>query len=330
MADSLIGQSNFSQALKVIKNGLSECDECADETLATLYHKLAKVQFLIENYGAAHMAHVQSVRYSERSKLPNIMMRSYVSIAEYYRNRQLHNSSIKYFNKAKKLSASNKIDDPFIAEFYNRYAALLTEIGDSPDSVLYYSRKSINISELTKDDFLKASSLNEMAFVIEHYRDKQDAISFYNRACELWIANGDRRSAANGYVNLSRVYYSLENFQQAKEIAEKGLDIVGEDRWSSVLIDLYERKVYACMALEEYEEALNAHFEFHEQGLRYKEKEWSYKMIEVSTKLKIEEKLSKINKSKDSTQDKLEKKEIEESELKIILLVGGLFLIVLL
>ena len=75
----------------------------------------------------------------------------YVKIGEFYRRRHLLPEFEKELEKAAILLKTHTIDDKYLTKYYNRKAALFTELYNNNDSTLFYAKKSLELAKKVKD-----------------------------------------------------------------------------------------------------------------------------------------------------------------------------------
>ena len=127
------------------------------------------------------------------------------------------------------------------ADYYNRFAAVISSKNCLDPRVMQYSRKAVGLAQMIGDSVILATSLNEIGFVYEHLGD-QRAEEYYKRSLDIHRAMGRERSQITVLYNLARYHHHGRRYESGVKYASAGLDIGGEDKWiidKAGLLELY-------------------------------------------------------------------------------------------
>ena len=125
----------------------------------------------------------------------------YVKRAEFFRIRTMLVESIAQLDKAAVILKENKIDDLYLAKYYNRKAALFTEYYHIQDSTLFYANKSLDLAKKINDKDNVFYSLLEIAGVYEREKEYKTAISYLEEIIEFAKKNNMQQQEADAYIS---------------------------------------------------------------------------------------------------------------------------------
>lgn len=166
--------------------------------------------------------------FSKEYKDINVEILCNIKLIELYRHATLYKKSTFYLHKAENLINKNKgkVSDFNLMYFYNRKASLFSEYFHKLDSTLLYSKKALALSEKTKNQDFKFTSLMEIGFFYEESKDFQTAIAYYQKAFDLAQKLNKKSESCDALVNLSRVYEKNKSYEKALEKCDEGLLIL--------------------------------------------------------------------------------------------------------
>lgn len=136
------------------------------------------------------------------NKVSEPCTRIYLSLnkAEFYRKIANYKQSKNELNLAKNLMDKNQIcDSTLLIRYYHRMAAVMNETGG--DSTVYYSLKSIELSQRLKDYYSEAMSLNELGFYYKNRLLVDSSMNCYVQAEYKWKLYGSYTNAAHAMYN---------------------------------------------------------------------------------------------------------------------------------
>lgn len=170
----------------------------------------------------------KAVSFSKKNNDINTEILCNIKLIELYRHASLFSKADFYLNKTEQLIRSNKtkVSDFNLMYLYNRKAALFSEYYHSPDSTLFYSKKSLMLSDKLKNKNFQFTSLMEIGFFYEQEQDFTSAIKYYRKAFKLAENLKNKHQTCDALVNLARTFEKAKNFQEAIDISNKGLSIL--------------------------------------------------------------------------------------------------------
>jgi AraC-like DNA-binding protein len=149
-----------------------------------------------------------------------------IFLAEAYRQKQEHNKGIQIIYEILRnpnISVANR------AFAFNRMAALQNEnqvfAGNKDDSVSKYSRLCIDISQKHNLTEYLALSQNELGSYYLRQNMPDSALIFYAEAVNNFLSLNKYPQAINTYLNLSRLYLSIEQPEESRDILLKALEL---------------------------------------------------------------------------------------------------------
>ena len=149
-----------------------------------------------------------------------------IYLAEAYRQKQEHKKGIGIIYEILRNSNISVANRAFA---FNRMAALQNEnrsfAGNKADSVSKYSRLCIDISQKNNLTEYLASSQNELGSYYLRQRMPDSALFFYSEAVNNFLSLNMFPQAINTHVNLSRLYLSIGQPEESRDILLKALDL---------------------------------------------------------------------------------------------------------
>lgn len=136
------------------------------------------------------------------NKVSEPCTRIYLSLnkAEFYRKIVKYKQSRSELNLAKNLIDKNQLcDSTLLIRYYHRMAAVMNESGG--DSTVYYSLKSIELSQRLKDYYSEAMSLNELGFYYKNRLLVDSSMNCYVQAEYKWKLYGSYNDAVHAMYN---------------------------------------------------------------------------------------------------------------------------------
>ncbi|MBL1279267.1 MAG: hypothetical protein COA33_003305 [Fluviicola sp.] len=292
--DNEIKVSEKSLAIEKYNLELQQCIPCNDSIRIMTLLSNARDFMTSEEYSSAYYSLEMALKKSIAVKSKEFEMLSYVSLAEFFRNKCDNKDAQNYIAKATKIINSDDIGERYMLNYYNRYAAILAQVGGESDSVILLSKKTIEIAEKLGKFDLKASSLNELGFQLEHFGSLNDAAKSYQESADIWEKLSNNRDASNALLNLSRLKMKMEDYDGAFIVLNKGIDLVDTNKWFTILSSLYDHKVSVYDYRGEYKSALDAHRKARWFASSAQAKRWTKQMAVIANDLELEKKENKI------------------------------------
>lgn len=287
---SLIEKSYYDSARRYFKTGLDSClrSNCSNSDLADFHIHLGRVLTLTNEYDSAIYFYMAGIDLKEHSMDNDGVAFGKISLAEMYRSSRQFDKGLLILrnlenNSPDSLSPENQ------AFLYNRLAAIISEYSADLDQVLSYSRKVLHLARETGDQDLEASSLNEIAFVLERQEDSK-AIDYYQIAYKLYEKLGNTRYVVSVLTNQARTLHKFEQFSESVAKANHAIEIAEDFDWIKALPDLYEVQFKNHIKLNRGEIALAFFNKYHDTYLKARELEWNESLYSIQAKFDLAEK----------------------------------------
>ncbi|PCH66495.1 MAG: hypothetical protein COC01_07870 [Bacteroidetes bacterium] len=136
-----------------------------------------------------------------------------------------HNSYSQNQNKIDSLiiALDSDIEDTIKVSILNSLFVHI-KIAD-PEKALSYAQEMILLAESIKDQFGKASALNNLGLHHLNRSEYDQAAGFFNKSLEIRIEINDKEGIAESYNNIGSVYDNLGEFEKALDHQTKALQI---------------------------------------------------------------------------------------------------------
>lgn len=325
IGEKLIDENKLDKAKIYFENNLKKATN--NELKIKLYIGLADIYKAEINNLEASKNYTKALQLSEKIKNSPLEFLCYVKIGEFYRRRHLLPEFEKELEKATILLKTHTIDDKYLTKYYNRKAALFTELYNNNDSTLFYAKKSLELAKKVKDlDNVFYSTL-EIAGVYERRYEYKTSIKYIESILEYAAKNNMVQHHSDAYVSYIMALIrdgqnnkALKIAFQAKAFAKTNNLPIDEIHFNEYIYQIY-LGVNNFKKAHEYLRYLN--------DLKYKidKVQNDKELIELETKYKSKEKdnILKINALKIINKDK----ELKSNKAKI-LIISGLFVITIL
>lgn len=324
LGDQKVLESRYTEAIQYFDSALNLCESCSYSDLHTIQLKLAVTYKTNEQLPEASDAFSEAFRLASKLNDPDKQAYTKVQLAEYYRATGELTKGTILLREIEKEYDLDKLSILTQIEYYNRFAAIVNQIGSNPPLVEKYSWIAYKLAKQINHKHFMATSLNEIAYCYEHTAKTEDALKLYHRAVKLWEQENRALFAANGYNNISRLYCRIYQHDSALVYADYGIRLIDTTDWSQTLSLLYMHKVTAHQGLCEFEEMSNAYGEYHNQVLKSKSKEWNDKLAKMNAELNLEENrmmLEESNEKRKQAMSELRLNRQRTNYLSILLLI---------
>ena len=337
--DSSFQIGDYKAAEGFFNEAITLCQNCSDLMRVNLLVGQGRALQLQEKYDLAYLTLKKAVSISSTFKGSgfNEQINALVALSEYHRNAMEFQESKRLINLATPLVNKEGVSDRNKANYYNRFAALVNEYNHNPDSVIILSEQALVYARGLNDGNLISTSLNEIAYIEEHHGDIEKSIKSYREAADIWKRNQNYRSAGTALYNLARVYNKLGRNATAVKIANEGIDLVTEENWYSILVDLYSIRTISLFDMKDFENGAASQAKYYEATIYLRERENNLGMTKIKNKLEIKQKNEKLFAFiKDNRKAQLQLKseriryqiaDQNKWDLIYILIIGGILLI---
>lgn len=328
-ADSCYNESNYEEAGMFYKKELSTIPENQIEERCEIYLKLGHIYKVLEKFDDAVVIYKKILYIEKRVKNLDLSIRIKIDYAEFLRSISECDKSLEIL-KSINHDQLNKVDIITQITYYDRFAAIIVQCkGGDIELALPFSIKALALARKSKSDYHIAVSLNEIAYIKEHINSPREAIAYYLEAIKLWDDEKYKRYSPNACVNIARCYNKLGIPDSTLFFSNKGLKIVGNEKWYNMLVPLYSEKLSALEQLGRWKEAYEVRWDYHVAAISMRGQEWSDKMATVRGELELERKEGELLKERskyDEAESQIEA-EIQIRKILIFLLCVVLFLI---
>lgn len=326
-----VSKSNYAASIQILKKAIAQSVSCPDTTKSRLYILLSKSLMLSdqsnESYSALYKANTLAVQSENDEYLANV----FVALAEYYRKTRKFEKADLYLKKTGKLIQKGKISDELQAQYYNRKAAIATELEFDIEKSIYYSKKCLAISKKIQNKSLEATSLNEIGFAYECQKppDFERAILNYEKALEIRNVYGDEIYRINVLENIARVYTKNKQYEKAIIYTEQGYKLAKEKNLIYHLKNFIYMKYEYYLFLNKKDIALKTLQEYVDLNDIYIRGHWEKTIAEIESKFETKEKDKELelNRLKINNQE-LELNRTKQKFIYLVLIIA--FVIILL
>lgn len=234
-------KENSSISLAKFKNGKGNNYELKIELLRTLAFSYVSEQ---KNDSALHCFY-KAISIAEKNSNFQKIATVYNDIGEYYRSVRKYSISKKYLFNAIKIN--NDSNDFQLGRSYHRLAAVYDETSQA-DSAIFYSEKSLKISERNNLIDQQAISYNELGYLYSQ-SDYKLSLSYYQRALKIWNKLDYYRYVASVKNNLAFLYINMSEIKKALKLTDELYVLSKEKKWEKIELDaitlyalIYEQK----------------------------------------------------------------------------------------
>lgn len=230
ISQELIRKNKIDSAIVYINQNISQSKSLVDKGL--LYVELGNAYKLNHEYEKAPEAYQNALKIFSMKKLLQEEFYVYTHLAEFYRYRRQNTRAKEYIDFCDKILKREKINDFYRLKFYNRKAAIFSEYPGNEDSVMFYSKKALILSQKLNDSENTLISLLEIARVYEHRKNYSKAIQHLQNIVVLAKYKGDIQVQCDAMVNLSRNLDFIKNYQESIKVSSEGFEIATENKLS--------------------------------------------------------------------------------------------------
>ncbi|WP_452231407.1 tetratricopeptide repeat-containing sensor histidine kinase [Lacinutrix sp. MEBiC02595] len=196
---NLISENKLVEAMTYYAKRLIE--PSSEEQKIHLLLGFAEVYKLKLDYDTASDYYIKAFESIKNIDDKQLKFLYHVKMAEFFRKRTMLVESAAQLDKAALILKKNKVEDLYLAKYYNRKAALFTEFYHIQDSTLFYANKSLELSKKIKDKDNVFYSLLEIAGVYERKKDYKTAIRYLEEIIELAKSNNMEQQEADAYIS---------------------------------------------------------------------------------------------------------------------------------
>jgi len=219
---NLINQNKLDQAITYYAKRIVEPSN--EEQKIHLLLGLAEVYKLKLDYDTASDYYIKAFESIKNIKNKQLAFLYHVRMAEFFRKRTMLVESAAQLDKAALILKGNKVEDLYLAKYYNRKAALFTEFYHIQDSTLFYANKSLDLSKKIKDKDNVFYSLLEIAGVYERKKEYKTAIRYLEEIIDFAKNNNMEQQEADAYISYIMALARSNQLEKALKTALHAAD----------------------------------------------------------------------------------------------------------
>ncbi len=322
-------KSEFDSAKIIFSDKIASCNgKCSDTTLALYKTWLGKTFNVLEQYESALIELEQSISLMHSAKNYNGEAFAMISLAEMYRRSYKLEKAKNQIKEVFEIHKTQPLEKNNEAYMYNRYAAIISEMKDSPENVFFFSQKAIEISSQTGNLDLMASSLTELGFYEEHQKKSAAAARHFLQAYKIYKEQKNRIYIAQILTNLARVSLQLGKNDESEKYLKEGIELTENTTWHDTragLLRPYSMFLYKQGRYKESWEVLEKFVDVYETQLR---KQHSKELLEMETKYDLGKKATLLELEKQKSE--LAKSETGKRTEQRNYIAGGVVLLFIL
>ncbi|WP_203459498.1 sensor histidine kinase [Lacinutrix sp. WUR7] len=321
---NLIHENKLDEAITYYAKRLVE--PRSEEQKIHLLLGFAEVYKLKLDYNTASDYYIKAFESIKNIDDKQLKFLYHVKMAEFFRKRTMLAESAAQLDKAALILKGNKVEDLYLAKYYNRKAALFTEFYHIQDSTLFYANKSLDLSKKIKDKDNVFYSLLEIAGVYERKKDYKTAIRYLEEIIDVARSNNMEQQEADAYISyimaLSRsnqLDKALKMALYAADFSKKNNLLYNEIIFNENIQNLYFRLNNTEKAYEYLKDRLALTTKYNEI-----QKEELLLNVEAQYKLTDKENQITINNLEIINQ----KKELASNQIKLLVSIGLLIAVI--
>ena len=196
---NLINENKLDEAITYYSKYITEPTD--QEQKINLLLGLAQIHKLKLDYDTANDYYIKAFENIKAINNKQLEFLYRVKMAEFFRKRTMLVESVDELDKAEHILKEYKVDELYLAKYYNRRAALFTEFYHIQDSTLFYANKSLDLARKINDKDNVFYSLLEIAGVYERKKEYNTAIRYLEEIIEFAESNNMKQQQADAYIS---------------------------------------------------------------------------------------------------------------------------------
>jgi two-component sensor histidine kinase len=323
-------KGNYETSLYCFEKGQHLADSAKSKTLSALFDvELGKLLKVLLKYdkGLEHL--LNALAYFENEGTAEQHAYTCISLMEFYRAINKPNSGEELVNTVLRLQRQSGLSDETLAYFYHRWASLKTVAG-ALIKAKELSLKSLEFSEKINHKHYRATSYNELGYIIFH-DGSGEGIEYYSKAEKLWEEIGYYRYMAHVQTNISRLYLSKLEYEKCIKKLEHCLEYATMNNWLGIEITVYQLYQQAYSGLNDFKNANIYALKASDLQIKFEKSKYSKGLLELQTKYETEKKERQlIQQEKEIEKSKVEADKNTRQRNTILMGTGALVVLVLL
>jgi serine phosphatase RsbU (regulator of sigma subunit)/tetratricopeptide (TPR) repeat protein len=206
-----------AQDTKILDSLLTEAKKPMPDTNQVKTY-LAIASYYIQTLNAAKVAEYseKALQISEKAKFKVGISRSYVGLALAEYDKGNYPQSYAYGLRALKVAQENNLWAQVASS--NSHLGRVSMAMNNLESAKKFYENAISIAEKKlKDDNQIAASYNSLAIIARRQKRYDEAISYYNRALQIYIKNNRQTARYTVLNNIAGVYFENKEYDKAME-----------------------------------------------------------------------------------------------------------------
>lgn len=330
LADQYMQDSNFEAALTIYTQEINQFNNQKknDTLIAEIYLKRGKVYQFTQKYGLAFIDFKTAESIYKNKNNISGLINCYVRFGDYYRNKGEYKKSYGYFNNAHTLIENNVTSDLILANYYNRFAALIGQTSGDLKLILEYSNKAIEFSKKGSNKNIEASSYNEIAYAYENNKSPLSE-DYFLKSLNLYHEINSPRNEVTVIANLARLYLDSGKNKLSITYCDKGLNLIKTTNWFNIKNELFLVKYRNFFTQGKFKKAIIMLDSANLNAMKDREVQWNKTIKEVETKFEVEKKDKQIQLEKSKLLLLKEESKQRQKEVNLYILISILLFSIL-
>lgn len=160
-----------------------------------------------------------------------LIVETNLQLTEYYRKSEDFEKALECLSEVRQLLNHNQLDLIYEIRMLNRYASVWTETKSNFDSIVIFSKKSLELAQSIGDYHSQALAYNELGARSEYF-SVEERVEFYEKARNIWSDLGYFRHEALPTMHLVNLWYAPQNKnQEIKDLLTPLVDQLPNNSW---------------------------------------------------------------------------------------------------
>jgi len=266
-----------------------ELKDCNRVRYDSLYH-LAQAEIEAGHHGKGFQLLDDIEAETQRMCSFDVYARYQILIAETERSEILETDALARMHQLQNQTHFPDLPPATLAFFYNRKAAILSQLSKPASLVIANSRKALSIAKSENNRSLQAGTENEIGYYFENIAQFDSAIHYYSLSINQFKELNDLRSLCSVYHNLARVHWKKGNLNVVLATVAKGKPIAKANQWLKLLSEFELLEIEVFSKKQNWKKAYDTLVAYHHHLLKYNNtkfnEELANRRIELETQKK--------------------------------------------
>lgn len=233
--------TNPKLSIKLIDSAFYYASLAGDSlNIAHSYRNRGTTYYYQGNYALALKNYLQSLRINQNNYFNNQIWRDYNNIALVYTEMEAFEDALYYYN----LALTNELsrDDTLgIALLHNNIGIVYRNLRDYEKALDNYE-KSLNYNKMLNNEPQLAFNYNNIGNICFDQEDFRIALEYYNQALELNMKLGNHYEIAKNKINIASTYLKMGNYQKTIPFLTEAKRII--ENFHLYSLELYLTETY--------------------------------------------------------------------------------------